>query len=250
MSHRRAFRWSSCSLTHVGNVRSVNEDACLELPDCGLWAVADGMGGHDAGDVASQMIVDALRTVAPPRRFNEYVDDVEDRLMEVNRKLIAMAQGANASTIGSTVVVLLTYANYCFCLWAGDSRLYRFRNGQLQQLTQDHSQIEELIEQGELRREEGETHPAANVITRAVGATRELFLDATMVKLEENDQFILCSDGLFKDVREMEIADVMNNTGLDTVCKALVDLALQRSGRDNVSVVCVRFNKIDYTHQD
>lgn len=246
MAHKMSFRCTSASLTHVGKVRSINEDACLALPEKGLWVVADGMGGHDAGDVASTMIVETLRIVPDPQRFSEYVTSVEDALQSVNTELVALANSNdNTSTIGSTVVALVAYANYICCLWAGDSRLYLLRDRSLTQVTQDHSQVEELIAQGEILRKDSETHPAANVITRAVGATDELFLEMELLKLQHKDQLMLCSDGLYKDVNETQILQCMQDQSAEVACESLLDLALQSGGRDNVTVVCINVEKVD-----
>ena len=196
-----AFQWTSDGISDVGKIRTVNEDAFTDRPDAGLWVVADGMGGHDAGDFASHAIIDSLNQVGPQRRLSTFIDAVEDRLLQVNQGLIeAAAEREVPTTIGSTVVALLAVQNYCACLWAGDSRAYRLCGGQMQPVSQDHSQVEELIEQGLLLREDAESHPAANVITRAVGAADTLFIDVELVELQDGDRFLLCSDGLFKEV--------------------------------------------------
>ncbi|HHJ15159.1 MAG TPA: serine/threonine-protein phosphatase [Gammaproteobacteria bacterium] len=232
-------------MSDVGKIRSINEDAFADRPDAGLWVVADGMGGHDAGDFASQAIIDSLSQVGPQQRLSTFIDEVEDRLLQVNQVLIeTAAQREEPTTIGSTVVALLAVGDYCACLWAGDSRAYRLSGGQMQPVSQDHSQVEELIEQGMLLREDAESHPAANVITRAVGAAEELFVDVELVELQDGDRFLLCSDGLFKEVSEPEIAQYMQRGSCQDVCRELVDLALERGSRDNVTVVTIDFNKV------
>ena len=202
MSESSAFRWLSACLTDVGKVRVLNEDACLELPQAGVWVVADGMGGHDAGELASGMIVDTLRTLSPAPGMNQLLDEVEERLLDVNTRLVreAALRGRNV-TIGSTVVVLLACHSQCVCLWAGDSRVYRLRDGRLTRLTRDHSQVEEWVEQGHMLREDAENHPGANIITRAVGADDALHLDSEFHDLRHRDRFLLCSDGLYKELR-------------------------------------------------
>ena len=169
-NHHR-FQWDSCALTHQGCVRDHNEDAGFEWPEMGLWVVADGMGGHSSGDLASTMIIDHMSHLILPEPLSEIIDLLEDTLLDINQQLLQTAQqrGAN-TTIGSTVVIMLAYNNLALLLWVGDSRAYLFREGKLSRLSQDHTQIEELIEQGLLLREDAENHPSANIITRAVGA--------------------------------------------------------------------------------
>lgn len=236
-----AYRWHSASATHVGRVRSLNEDACLEHPEAGLWMVADGMGGHDAGDVASAAIRDGLRALGAPDSLSAYVDRVEDRLLEVNAHLRRLAQQQGAgTTIGSTVVVLLAAGRYGVVLWAGDSRAYRLREGGITPITTDHSQVQEWIDEGRISREEAESHPSGNVITRAVGASEALFLDVDVEAVEPDDVFVLCSDGLYRHVKEDEIARIAADADLERAARALIDLTLERGAKDNVTVVVLR----------
>ncbi len=245
MTSLPSFRWSSACLSDVGAVREINEDACLELPQIGVWVVADGMGGHAAGELASGMIINALRNVFSSSGLTELLDDVEGRLLDVNARLISEAARRGGDvTIGSTVAVLLAKHRRCVCLWAGDSRIYCYRDGRLARLTRDHSQVEEWIEQGHLLREDAENHPSANVITRAVGAANELNLDADFYDLSHRDRFLLCSDGLYKELSESEIRDQMSRGNCAEVCRNLVRLALDRGCRDNVTVVVVEFEEL------
>lgn len=245
MTVEGTFQWTSVGLSDVGKIRTINEDAFTDRPDTGLWVVADGMGGHHAGDFASQAIVDSLNQVGAQRRMSSFIEEVEDRLLQVNQMLIEeAAKREEPTTIGSAVVVLLAVQNYCACLWAGDSRAYRLRDGQMHPVSQDHSQVEELVEQGLLLREDAESHPAANVITRAVGAAVELFVDVELVELQDADRFLLCSDGLFKEVSEPEIAQHMQQGSCQDICHGLIELALERGSRDNVTVVAIDFNKV------
>ena len=243
MSTTPAMRWSSASLTDVGKVHKVNQDACLDLPAAGLWVVADGVGGHNEGEVASQLIVDTLSHTGGHVRLSDFVNAVEDSLQAVHKTLVDRAASRNENMIiGSTVAALLVVEHYGVCLWAGDSRIYRYRGGQLEQLTRDHSQVEELIANGGLLREEAENHPHANVITRAVGAGEELFLDVELHKLCNADRYLICSDGLYKEVSEAEIAEHMKYGDCVTICRTLVALALERGAHDNVTVVAIKFN--------
>lgn len=220
-------------------VREINEDSCLERPDIGLWVVADGMGGHTAGDLASGMICDKLNEIQPADRLTEYVDDVEATLLQVNRKLREIASKKETQTVGSTVAALVARDHHAVCIWAGDSRVYRCRAGQIVQITQDHALVEELVEKGILTREQAASHPQGNLVTRAVGATDKLKLDLEIVELHDGDVFILCSDGLDKEMSPDEILEVVERKNDRSLSDMLVDLALSRGSRDNVTVVSV-----------
>lgn len=239
-SSENKLHWRSAGLTHVGKVRKHNEDSFLERSDIGLWAVADGMGGHSAGDVASQMIVDSLAQLTDEDSLPQRVSQVEDQLLQVNQRLVEKAtEGDQRLTIGSTVVALLTYRDLGVFIWAGDSRIYRRRDDRLQQLSTDHSQVELYVEQGLISREEASHHPHGNMITRAVGAADELFLDMDMCSLHAGDRFLLCSDGLTKHVTDLEIRDLLADGDTEAAANNLVDLALTRKAADNITVVVV-----------
>ena len=234
-------RWTSFAETHVGNVRQINEDAYLDRSDIKLWVIADGMGGHHAGDVASTSIIQALNDLQPSHRLSSYVNDVEDKLIEVNNNLRKLAaEHEDNRTIGSTVMVMVAHNRHCALLWAGDSRAYRNRKGTLVQLSKDHSQVEEMIDRGILQREEAESHPASNIITRAVGATDRLYIDIDIDEVQSGDTFLLCSDGLYKHVSEKEIADKLSAPSVAEICHSLVNLTLERGAIDNVTVVVIR----------
>jgi serine/threonine-protein phosphatase Stp1 len=240
MSKARRFHWSSVDRSHVGMVRKVNEDACLALPELGLWAVADGMGGHEAGEVASGMIVDALAQISADLDWEAFIAAAQQQLRQVNEQLREESnQRYQQRTIGSTVAVLLARENQCACLWAGDSRIYRLRKGQLEQLTRDHSHVQELVDQGLIDPEQAHDHPLGNVITRAVGSAEALEIDVRLIPLQAGDVFLLCSDGLNKMVSDMEIARWLGNTDLQQVVEGLIQLALVRGASDNVTVIAI-----------
>ena len=237
-----AFVTASCALTNQGNVRDHNEDACLDAGDRGFWVVADGMGGHDFGDYASQLIVERLDAVPELARPSEFVNRVEDELLEVNRHLYDKSmEGEEPSVIGSTVVALLAFDRYCVAIWAGDSRMYRLRDGQLARITRDHSEVQNLVDQGLVKEEDAELHPQANVITRAVGGADALFLDYALHELLPNDRFLLCSDGLYKDIVESEFCDELTRGDCREASESLLALALSRECNDNVTVLVVDF---------
>jgi protein phosphatase len=239
---RAPCRWVSAAATDVGKVRSLNEDAYLDRPDVGLWVVADGMGGHEAGDLASRSIVEALAGIDGQANLGSCVDELRYRLLNVNRALRVEAKGRRESVIGSTVAALVAFGRHVVAVWAGDSRVYLFRDGTLRPLTHDHSQVEELIAQGSLTREQAEHHPANNVITRAVGGDDDLRLDAQIQEIRDQDICLLCTDGLTKEVKEQEIVEILRHTDPRLAPQSLVDLACRRGGRDNVTVVAVQFH--------
>jgi len=241
LSEQQPFRWISAAATHVGKVRQVNEDAMLERGDIGLWAVADGMGGHHAGDVASSSIVNILGEMHPSNRLSAYVDEVEDRILAINERLRRMAaEHEDNRTIGSTIVAMLAQDSHCAFLWAGDSRVYRSRDDQCVQITRDHSQVEEMVQQGLILREDAEQHPAANIITRAVGASDNLYIDVDIEELMDGDTYLLCSDGLYKHITDEEIAELLKTKNINDIPHQLINTTLERGAIDNVTVIAVR----------
>jgi protein phosphatase len=234
------FRWVSAARSDVGRVREHNEDACLQQPERACWAVADGMGGHAVGDLASGLIVDALSRLSASDTIARYLADARKRLITVNQRLRQEAARRQVSVIGSTVVALFACDSYCGYLWAGDSRLYLYRDGHLRQLTRDHSQIEELKALGLLTEEEAVNHPAQHVITRAVGATDQLEFDTNTLAVADGDMFLLCSDGLSNELSAREMQAALIAADCDAACEALIEAALARGGHDNITAVVVR----------
>lgn len=230
--------WISSAQTDVGTVRKVNEDNLLDAPQVKMWCVADGMGGHAKGDVASKMIVDYLECLATPEHYPLNPLQIKERLCSVNDRLVDMAGEQNA-VIGSTVVVLIFDETHAHCIWAGDSRIYRLRNNHLTRVTTDHSQVEEMVQAGLLTPEEAEKHPKANVITRAVGASEILNLDVVSDILLTDDKYFLCSDGLNKVMEDNEIEQSLINIPLNNITQNMIELSLERKARDNVTVVVV-----------
>ncbi len=234
----RPISWSSALRSDVGKVRKLNEDSGLDRPEAKLWAVADGMGGHSAGDLASQMIVNSLAKVKPSTSLSEHVDFVEHSILGVNNRLHDLSRAQN-QTSGSTVIVLLGGERHCVFMWAGDSRLYRLRDGSLVQLTTDHTQAELYIERGLISRESAVDHPSGNMVTRAVGAAADLYLDIDIVEMVAGDRFLLCSDGLDKHVSDLEIESAMQSGEPQTIVDTLVEMTLSRGATDNVTVCVV-----------
>jgi serine/threonine protein phosphatase PrpC len=224
--------------THVGCRRRMNEDAVLSRPELGVWAVADGMGGHEAGDVASALVVERLAALAPGLALPQRTAAAGRALEGVNDALMQLAGGRR--TIGSTVVAVLADEGAFACLWAGDSRVYRVRGGALQRLTRDHSLVQELVDLGEIRAEEAEGHPNANVITRAVGVGETLKLDLVEGDVRPGDVFLLASDGLTRLVSDEELTLGLQAEPLEAVADQFLDTCLERGAPDNVSLVIVR----------
>ncbi len=234
-------RWLTAAETHRGRKRNHNEDAVMARPESGLYAVADGMGGHAAGDVASRMVTDALEALPAQDSLPSLVDGVEDAIVEMNERIREHAEtNFGGRTMGCTVVALLTRGDVGVCLWAGDSRLYRLRAGELEQVSRDHSPLEQLVERGVMSPEEAEAHPDASVITRAVGGQPELALDIVMFDIEPGDTYLLCSDGLYREVDLAEITEMLGGEDVRSVARRLLEAALERGARDNVSVVVAR----------
>ena len=241
MNESRALRWNSRAISHVGAVRKNNEDSYLHRPDIGLWAVADGMGGHAAGDVASQTVVECLSQISANGKLSAMIDATEDKLLEANRRLLALAMDKHQRTIGSTAVALLARGKHVACLWAGDSRVYRIRGKKVERMTQDHAMVEDLVSSGLMSRDEAVSHPQANRITRAIGAMPGLFVDVELFEVMPGDIYVLCSDGLYKELSDIEIAKTLN--GDEQAVDALINLALERRARDNVTAIAVRFTQ-------
>jgi protein phosphatase len=233
----------------VGLVREINEDACLDRPERGLWAVADGMGGHSLGDLASRMVIDALDQLPLDNDVLKCLNEARRGLQTVNSQLRIEAATRNARIIGSTVVVLIACDTYCGYLWAGDSRLYLFREGRLKLLTRDHSQVEELRASGELSDADLVNHPARNLITRAVGGADTLDLDEETIQANDGDLFLLCSDGLSNMLSDDEMRSVLVPGDCRHATELLIDMALERGGRDNISAVVVRADDLHSTEK-
>lgn len=236
-AHHRPL-WNSQSAIHCGKRRQLNEDALLDRPEKGLWVVADGMGGHQAGDVASQMIVDAIDQEIFPNDDLQYsIEQIKACLNRVNQQLRQLAiERYDNQIVGSTVVALVAGPGSLACIWAGDSRLYRLRDRQLQQITVDH--CEDDNEADELLNMTMQGVKSNNVITRAIGAFDELELDCLEVDFQTGDKFMLCSDGVDKELSPVEIEHILNEIHHD-YADAIMQSVLDKEARDNVSVIII-----------
>ena len=235
-------RWSSAARTDVGLVRSRNEDAFLAQPQRGLWAVADGMGGHAFGDLASAAVVEALAGLPTSATLADCVALARERLTRVNEALRNVARTRQVPVIGSTVAALLACGIEAACLWAGDSRIYVYRQGRLQQLTRDHSTQEALMQQGA---DLAAAAASPNMITRAIGAADAIVFDLAPLTVRDGDVFLLCSDGLSTPVDEATIAAALATGDCARAADDLIAAALAKGGRDNITVVVVRVDDVD-----
>lgn len=239
-TQRASGGYISSALTSVGNVRKHNEDAFLSQPEQAHWAVADGMGGHSAGDVASQSIVTALQRFEQQPQLSDSVDLLEEILQQTNQNLLDLA-GGGQKIIGSTVAGLVLLPDFYLLYWCGDSRIYLYRNGVLAQESVDHTYTQELVAQGRLTPEDALIHPERNVITRAVGAADRLYIDMDIRNLHPGDRFLICSDGLDKELSDADIATFMAQlqTPLEQLAQEMLDCCLARGGRDNITLILI-----------
>lgn len=242
--------WVSVARTHKGNYRRCNEDAVVNCAHNSIWAVADGMGGHDAGDLASQAIAAALvdanqcdraeLSAQSQMELVDRVDWIEDQLLLVDSQLHKHAATLGPGTvIGSTVVSLTLDATTGVVLWAGDSRLYRLRAGRLDLVTRDHNPVVDLLDVGAVSEEEA-LATDTNVVTRAVGGAKPLDLDVAVFDVAADDTLLLCSDGLYRELQEWEMIELLGQTDLNFAADQLVDRVLAGQARDNLSLVLLR----------
>jgi protein phosphatase len=213
------------------------------LDDSGnrLWCVADGMGGHSAGDVASRAIVEKLRTVQRPPSTADYVDRVDDAIAEVNADLIKYARDRHLQLVGSTAVVLLAADKFMLYAWSGDSRIYQWAGGSLRRLTADHTQGQQMLSTGQFSAAEIQRAPDAGALVRAVGAEPDLVVEWGACDTGPNDVFLLCSDGVTKELSDHEIGEMLSRSATATeISDAIIETCLERGARDNVTALVVR----------
>ena len=229
----------SAGRTDAGRVRRRNEDSFVLDPP--IFAVADGMGGAQAGEVASRLAAAAFREYHDADRL-EPAERVEAIIQEANRRIFERARtDAEASGMGTTVTAAILTNGRVSIGHVGDSRAYRIRDGELEQLTEDHSLVADLMRSGRLTPEEADAHPQRSVITRALGTDAEVDVDKVTVDVEPGDVFLLCSDGLTTMVPEEEILRIAQEAGtLDEIARGLVRAANSGGGEDNITVVLFR----------
>lgn len=234
------FNIQSFGVTDPGCVRDHNEDAFLDANSKGFWVVADGAGGHEGGEVASKLIIDKLSGIKRKRFFGRFVNSIKNSLEQANSELIELSGGQQTSRlIASTVCILLIHNTRAICLWSGDSRVYLLRNQRLSQLTRDHNRIDEFIKAG-FSQEEAEKSPMAQQLTTAIGVSSPLDFELQTYEVEKNDVYLLCSDGLFKELTDLEIESILQKDAPQEMAHRLMDKALSRGATDNVTVLLVK----------
>ena len=232
--------WTSAGFSHVGHVRERNEDAWLGRTDNGLWAVADGMGGHDEGQYASQAIVDALSKEFRADSLEFYLEQVRARLFDVNRHLHARAQALGADRcIGSTVAALLAVDDRCACIWAGDSRLYLWRRQNLFQVSRDHSMEQQWLDEGQQAADIAR-HPQRHALTRAIGVGPSLQLEVRTFRVLPGDLLLLCSDGIYRELDPEELSILMGLVEPSEIIRSMQTHILRRQAKDNMTAVVIR----------
>lgn len=234
------FHYDFAALTDRGRQRPRNEDSVIALPEFGLWAVADGMGGHAAGEVASGMIVEELASTGVAVSAQDQRARVIARIDRANSRILDHAGRNAARGAGSTVAALLLHDTELACVWAGDSRVYLLRDGRLTRLTRDHSEVALLIAAGRMTEDEARASSRRNVITRAIGVGSTAAPEVVTGLAMDRDRFLICSDGLTEHLGDAEIARLLGRAGrAASVAEALIDETLARGARDNVSVIVV-----------
>lgn len=240
---RHAFRYVDAALSDPGRVRAANEDAFVSAPERGLWAVADGMGGHVNGQWASKTVAQSLDAIAFAGDFDGDSLRVADAIHAANATIFTEASAAGKQ-MGSTAVALFLHGRRFVVLWAGDSRGYLLRDGALHRLTRDHTQVQEMVDRGMLTAEDAKNHPMSHVISRAVGVQAVLEVDAVADEIQTGDIFLLCSDGLYGVVPDDEIAGYLKGHSPENACRNLVQICLERGAPDNVTVIAVACDQI------
>jgi len=227
--------------THIGKVRRQNEDAAWFDEARGVYAVADGMGGHLAGEVASQMAIDAIRSMAQENEIAS-ISVLRDTVCNAHEAIARRAgENKNCSGMGTTLSVMWRGGHYMYVAHVGDSRIYRLRGGKLERITQDHSLVEELLRARIITKEEARSHPRRNVITRALGTPGENAPDMLAADMQPGDLWLLCTDGLCGMVSDEEMMGALTqNASVDEIADKLLSMALSAGGRDNVTLILCR----------
>ncbi|WP_248750003.1 PP2C family serine/threonine-protein phosphatase [Pseudomonas sp. MWU15-20650] len=238
-----ATQWRSAGRTQRGLARLRNEDAFIDCPQRGCWAVADGMGGHRQGDLASQWVVSSLASLPARGSLDQRVNAARQRLQGVNQQLVRgqPAPGEKGdTTMGSTVVALLLEDGRAACIWAGDSRCYLWRGQSLYQLSRDHSLQQRLLDERRLSVAQARAHPGARALTRAIGAPSPLHLEVLELSTRPGDVFLLCSDGLYQALSHVELGQALSMAAPQQAVERLFARALRRPPPDDLTAVVVQ----------
>jgi len=235
----RQFRLEWQARTDRGSVREHNEDSFAAVPEMTVWLVADGMGGHQAGDWASHQIADAFTTLPETQGLESLVSECAAAIHRANATI--HARGAELGCqIGSTVVTLAVADDQFGVLWAGDSRAYLLRGDQLYQLTRDHTQVQAMVDRGILAQGEAANHPMSHILAKAVGVEPELELEGFTDQIESGDVFLLCSDGLYGMIGDEELHRLLRQNPFSQLADSLIERCLDLGARDNVTVILVQ----------
>lgn len=240
----RAYRFETGAVSDPGLVRDVNEDNWFVDEANGIWLVADGMGGHANGKLASGKIVECARTVGVAVSAPDLLARFNDRMLRANDELLDISRADNA-VLGSTLVAVLVFGNHFACMWAGDSRAYLVRDGKMHRISHDHTEVQELLDKKVIDAEQAKLWPRRNVITRAIGVFGDLVLDTIHGQVREGDKFLLCSDGLTGHVADSEIHETVLHHGPLDACRHLVALTLERGAKDNVTVIVAQCQPLE-----
>ena len=222
--------------SHVGLIRASNQDAVLYMPQKGLYGIADGMGGHNGGDIASQMAVDMLGQLI--REPYPEAEKLRKSIRTVNYMIYQRQMNEpELCGMGTTLTVFSVREDRLILEHVGDSRAYRIRNGVLEQMSQDHSLVGEMVRDGILSAEEAALSPYRHVITRAVGTEPDVDVDVSEYKLKAGDRWLICSDGLYEHVTDAEICDILKQNSPEIAADILLNKALEKGGTDNISIL-------------
>lgn len=233
-----AYNLTSAGITDVGLKRIANEDAIFMNEESGFWIVADGMGGHENGRLASQTTVEGFAALQIPEKFEDAIPAIANRMYEINARLGQMSESIGGQ-MGTTAVALLLRGDRFAAIWVGDSRVYIYRRGGFFQLTVDHTHVQDLVDEGLLTPAQAVDHPMGHVLTRALGVQNEIQVDVVQDILEPGDRFLLCSDGLTGPVGDEQLRRLIEQDDPEQVTRRMVMAAHEFGAPDNVSVVVV-----------
>lgn len=233
------------ALSDVGLVRKDNEDNYLVSPERGLFVVADGMGGHVGGEIASSLAIQVIDQSVELSLLEkvEPGELLQQVLQKANGQIYARGQNQGYFGMGTTLTAALFHDNLVHIAHIGDSRAYLLRGGSIKLLTQDHSLVNELFQNGSLTLEEAQNHPQRNILTRALGTKEQPLVDIFSIPVQSEDILMLCTDGLYNHVHDQDIIRIIDQAAgdLKVVVRNLVNLALERGGHDNITVVLVQY---------
>ena len=247
-SPKLKLKFETGAATHVGRVRKANEDSYIAMPELGFWAVADGVGGHEAGQLASQTLTHELATMGPSVSASDQLARFQDRVLRGNDRIRQIVEERGGGMMGTTIAAILIFDMQFACVWSGDSRVYRIRDSEIEQISHDHSEVQELIDQGIIKPEEASSWPRRNIITRAVGIFDDPDVEIRQGDIEPGDVFLVCSDGLTGHVPDNEILTGVLDQRSQDACDALIETTLERGATDNVSIIIVRCHRAERTN--